>query len=115
MFARGTFEQHTSRKENKLPKIVYVALVRGGANGELIFPDVRISFSLCLYGGTGEPLERNRSTITTQHFTFAFSQQTIYINRLSPLYYAYIRYIKLRTLDLSGSGGSEYEVVHDDV
>jgi hypothetical protein len=37
LFARGTFEQHAGRKENKLPKIVYVALVRGGANGELIF------------------------------------------------------------------------------
>ena len=47
MFARGTFEQHTSRKENKLPKIVYVALVRGGADGKLICPDVRMP-SVCV-------------------------------------------------------------------
>jgi len=29
LFARGTIEQHTSRKENKLPKIAYISPCQG--------------------------------------------------------------------------------------
>ena len=74
MFARGTFEQHTSRKENKLPKIVYVALVRGGANGQLICPDVRMS-SVCVYMEALENhlLERNKYTVFLDCFIYVYS------------------------------------------
>lgn len=54
LFARGNVEQHTSRKENKLPKIVYVALVRGDANMAPVSQALELSnmFSLCFAVGT---------------------------------------------------------------
>jgi hypothetical protein len=48
LFARGTVEQHTSRKENKLPKIVYVALVRGDKNAALVCPDELVCL-VCIF------------------------------------------------------------------